>query len=46
MGLGADPDKNRLEDVVCALAVASQHEDAGAYFRNKSLAWFRRDRKG
>jgi hypothetical protein len=46
MGLEADPEKNRLKDVVCALAIAGQHEYAGAYFRNKSLAWFRRDRKG
>lgn len=41
-----DPEKNRLDDVACALAVAGQHEYAGAYYRNRSLAWFRRDRKG
>jgi hypothetical protein len=29
-----------LEDVVCALAVAGQHEYAGAYYRNRSLAEF------
>jgi hypothetical protein len=46
LGLDADPDKNSLEDVVCALAIAGQHKYVGAYFRNKSLAWFRRDRKG
>jgi hypothetical protein len=40
-----DPEKNRLEDVVCALVIAGQHEYAGAYYRNRSLAWFRRDRK-
>ena len=40
-----DPEKNSLENVVCALAVAGQHEYAGAYFRNRSLAWFKKDRK-
>jgi len=45
LGMDPDPDKNRLEDVVCALAVAGQHEYAGAYFRNRSLAWFKKDRK-
>jgi hypothetical protein len=46
LGMWADPEKNSLEEVVCALAIAGQHEYAGAYYRNKSLAWFRRDRKG
>src|SRR3990170_1787491 len=46
LGMQADPEKNSLEDVVCALAVAGQHEYAGAYYRNRSLAEFRRDRKG
>ena len=46
LGMDPDPDKNSLEDVVCALAVAGQHEYAGAYFRNRSLAWFKKDRKG
>ncbi len=31
--------------MVCALAIAGEHEYAGAYFRNQSLAWFRRDKK-
>ena len=46
LGMDANPDKNSLEEVVCALAVAGQHEYAGAYYRNRSLAEFRRDRKG
>lgn len=46
LGMDSDPKKDSLEDVVCALAVAGQHDYVGAYFRNKSLAWFRRDRKG
>jgi len=46
LGVDPDPEKNSLEDVVCALAVAGQHEYAGAYYRNRSLAEFRRDRKG
>lgn len=41
-----DPEKNSLEDVVCALAVAGQHEYAGAYYRNLSLEWFQSDRAG
>ena len=46
--LGMDPDleKNGIEDVVCALAVAGQHQYVGAFYRNRSLAWFKRDRKG
>lgn len=46
LGMQADVEKNSLEDIVCALAVAGQHEYVGAFFRNRSLAWFRRDRKG
>lgn len=46
LGMQADAEKNSLEDVVYALAIAGQHEYAGAFYRNKSLAWFRRDRKG
>jgi len=46
LGMDADPSKNGLEEVVCALAIAGQHEYAGAYYRNRSLAEFRRDRKG
>ena len=46
LGMQAEVEKNRLEDIVCALAVAGQHEYAGAYFRNQSLSWFMRDRKG
>ena len=46
--LGMDPDleKNGIVDIVCALAVAGQHQYVGAFYRNRSLAWFRRDRKG
>lgn len=46
LGMDPDPEKNSLEDVVCALAIAGEHKYVGAYYRNKSLAWFRRDRKG
>jgi hypothetical protein len=46
LNMQADVEKNRLEDIVCALAVAGQHEYVGAYFRNQSLSWFRRDRRG
>jgi hypothetical protein len=45
LGMEADPEKNSLEDVACALAVAGQHEYAGAYYRNQSLEWFLSDRK-
>lgn len=45
LGMQADVEKNRLEGIVCALAIVGEHEYAGAYFRNQSLAWFRRDRK-
>jgi Transposase DDE domain len=45
LGMQPDPEKNKLEDIVCALAIVGEHEYAGAYFRNQSLAWFRRDRK-
>jgi hypothetical protein len=34
IGMDVDPEKNSLEDVVCALAIAGQHEYAGAYYRN------------
>ncbi len=46
LGMDPDPEKIGLEDLVFALAIAGQHEYVGAYYRNKSLAWFRRDRKG
>jgi hypothetical protein len=46
LGMQADPEKNSLEEVVCALAIAGQHEYAGAYYRNLSLAEFRKDQKG
>jgi hypothetical protein len=46
LGMDPDPEKNGIEDIVCALAVAGQHQYAGAFYRNRSLAWFRRDRKG
>lgn len=45
LGMVADPEKNRLEDIVCALAIVGEHEYAGAYFRNQSLSWFRRARQ-
>jgi hypothetical protein len=44
--MDSDPEKNKLEGIVFALAVAGQHEYAGAYYRNQSLAWFKRDPKG
>lgn len=46
IGMQLDPYKNSLEDVVCALSIAGQHLYVGAFFRNQSLAWFRRDKKG
>ena len=46
LGMDVEPERNSLEDVVCALAVAGQHEYAGAYYRNLSLEWFESDRKG
>lgn len=46
LGMDPDPEQNRLEDIVYALAVAGQHEYVGAFYRNRSLAWFRRDRRG
>ena len=46
LNMSPDPDENSLEEVVWAWAIAGQHEYAGAFYRNKSLAWFRRDRKG
>ena len=45
LDMDPDPEKNSLEDLVCALMIAGQHEYVGAYYRNKSLAWFWRDRK-
>lgn len=46
LGMDADPEKNSLDDVVCALAIASQHEYVGAYYRNQSLTEFLGDKKG
>jgi len=46
LGMEANSEKNSLEEVVCALAIAGQHEYAGAYYRNLSLAEFRRDKRG
>ena len=46
LGMEANSEKNSLEEVVCALAIAGQHEYAGAYYRNLSLAEFRRDKTG
>jgi hypothetical protein len=46
LGLQSDPDKNCLEDILSALAIAGQHEYVGAYYRNQSLTEFRRDRLG
>lgn len=46
LGMHPDPDRNSLDDVLCALAVAGQHEYVGAYYRNLSLAEFRMDRRG
>jgi len=45
LGMDVDVEKNKLEDVVYALAIAGEHEYAGAYFRNQSLSWFRRERQ-
>ena len=41
----ADLEKNRLEDIVYALAIVGEHEYVGAYFRNQSLSWFRREKQ-
>jgi len=46
LSMHPDPDRNSLEDVLCALAIAGQHEYVGAYYRNLSLSEFRRDRRG
>ena len=46
LGMHPDPDRNSLDDVLCALAVAGQHEYVGAYYRNQSLAEFHKDRSG
>jgi hypothetical protein len=46
LGMRAEAEKNKLEEIVYALAVAGQHEYAGAYFRNQSLEWFKRDPEG
>jgi hypothetical protein len=45
LGMHPDPDRNSLEDVLCALAIAGQHEYVDAYYRNLSLSEFRRDRR-
>jgi len=37
LGMQAEAEKNKLEEIVYALAVAGQHEYAEAYFRNQSL---------
>jgi hypothetical protein len=46
LGMQSDPDKNGLEDILCALAIAGQHEYVGAYYRNQSLTEFHNDRNG
>ena len=46
LGMDSDPEKNSLDDVVCALAIAGQHEYVGAYYRNQSLTKFFGDKKG
>lgn len=46
LSMHPDPDGNSLDDVVCALAVAGQHEYVGAYYRNLSLAEYSKDRRG
>ena len=46
LGMHPDPERNSLDDVLCGLAIAGQHEYVGAYFRNRSLTEFRRDRRG
>ncbi len=46
LGMHPDPEKNSLEDVLCALAIAGQHKYVGAYYRNQSLTDFRMDRRG
>lgn len=46
LGMHSDPEKNSLDDVVYALAIAGQHEYVGAYYRNQSLAEFHEDKQG
>lgn len=46
LGMDPDPEKNSMENILCALAVAGQHEYVGAYYRNQSLAEFHEDRSG
>ena len=46
LGMQPDQEGDSLDDVLCALAVAGQHEYVGAYYRNQSLAAFQADRRG
>ena len=45
LGMHPDEEGGSLDDVLCALAVAGQHEYVGAYYRNRSLAEFQADRR-
>ncbi len=46
LGLDRDPEKNSMENLLCALAVAGEHVYVGDYFRNVSLAQFKADPEG
>ena len=46
LDMDPDPEKNSVENLLCALAVASEHEYVGDYFRNESLAEFKGDFEG
>lgn len=43
LGMDADPEKSSMEQLLCALAVAGEHEYVGDYYRNVSLAEFLAD---
>jgi hypothetical protein len=46
LGVDPDPEKNSMENMLYALAVAGQHQYVGDYCRNLSLAEFRADEDG
>ena len=46
LGMHLDADRNSLEDILCALAIAGQHEYVGAYYRNQSLNALCLDERG
>jgi len=45
LGMEHDPEKNSLENLLCALSVAGEHDYVGDYYRNESLGEFKADEK-